>query len=159
MKTENPETNLNTKTQTKDDTDIRELNTIDMKKLKKSFASGLNFYKLVWIFLIGSFLGVVCDIRPVQPCVWRRGRLDNSLSLLAEKQTGFLDVPARRVYRRRKRICVQLVPGNLYRHCVMGLQQYVGQYQRTNLPAVCRNMGISRNGLDEISLSPCIKVR
>lgn len=28
----------------------------------KSFASGLNFYKLAWIFLIGSFLGVVCEV-------------------------------------------------------------------------------------------------
>lgn len=31
-------------------------------KLNKSFASGLNFYKLVWIFFIGSFLGVVCEV-------------------------------------------------------------------------------------------------
>lgn len=31
-------------------------------KLIKSFASGLNFYKLAWIFLIGSFLGVVCEV-------------------------------------------------------------------------------------------------
>lgn len=35
---------------------------VKTKKPKKSFASGLNFYKLVWIFLIGSFLGVVCEV-------------------------------------------------------------------------------------------------
>ncbi|MGN0441855.1 MAG: putative ABC transporter permease [Acutalibacteraceae bacterium] len=35
---------------------------IKPNKLKKSFASGINFYKLVWIFLIGSFLGVVCEV-------------------------------------------------------------------------------------------------
>lgn len=32
------------------------------KVRRKSFASGLNFYKLAWIFLIGSFLGVVCEV-------------------------------------------------------------------------------------------------
>lgn len=34
----------------------------EQDKIKKSFAGGLNFYKLVWIFLIGSFLGVVCEM-------------------------------------------------------------------------------------------------
>lgn len=28
---------------------------------RHSFASGLNFYKLFWIFLIGSFFGVVAE--------------------------------------------------------------------------------------------------
>ncbi|MCQ4022241.1 MULTISPECIES: putative ABC transporter permease [unclassified Ruminococcus] len=37
-------------------------NETSTKKPKKSFASGINFYKLVWIFLIGSFLGVVCEV-------------------------------------------------------------------------------------------------
>ena len=31
-------------------------------KAKKSFAKGLNFYKLFWIFFIGCFLGVVIEI-------------------------------------------------------------------------------------------------
>ena len=35
---------------------------IKLNKRKKSFASGINFYKLVWIFLVGSFLGVVCEV-------------------------------------------------------------------------------------------------
>lgn len=35
---------------------------VKTKKPKRSFAGGLNFYKLVWIFLIGSFLGVVCEV-------------------------------------------------------------------------------------------------
>lgn len=34
-------------------------NNIQTKE--KSFASGINFYKLVWIFIIGSFIGVVME--------------------------------------------------------------------------------------------------
>ena len=31
-------------------------------KQEKSFASGLNFYKLFWIFYIGCFAGVVIEL-------------------------------------------------------------------------------------------------
>lgn len=36
---------------------------LDNEKLNenKSFATGLNFYKLFWIFFIGCFLGVVIE--------------------------------------------------------------------------------------------------
>lgn len=54
---------------------------IENNKPKKSFASGLNFYKLFWIFYIGCFVGVLVE---TIWCIVTNGYFESRTALILE---------------------------------------------------------------------------
>lgn len=52
---------------------------INDKKYKKSFASGLNFFKLFWIFYIGCFAGVIIE---TLWCIVKNGVVESRTALI-----------------------------------------------------------------------------
>ena len=94
------------------------------ERRERSFAHGLNFYKLFWVFLIGCFLGVIIELiwcavlyqkfesragliyGPFNP-VYGFGAL-----VLADQEAGSLGLFGQRRAGQRGGIRLLLVPGN-----------------------------------------------
>ena len=133
------------------------IRTVREKERSEAFAAGCCFYKIMWLFVIGSFLGDITEtiFCRLKAGVGDRHRRSDRYALPVQGQKRPLPVPYGNRPGRGLRVPVQRFVRVSLRDCVLGLQQYPFQPGRQDQSAVLFFLGYRRSRMAEGLLSLC----